>query len=194
MHPSLEEGDLILGVSPFLENSSHNRCLSIRMPILNNSIHKCDIVTFKIGDSTFVKRVVGLPGDTIHFSDGIAFINNSIEQCTPLIFIKCDVNIEKSEVFNFIHDEIDSEWHYISKNKIRLALNLDSYLTLKARFKNEIRIIENVSSKHTYYDQYIVGKDSVFVLGDNRMRSYDSRYFGPIPYKIVTSKVISVYK
>jgi signal peptidase I len=38
-----------------------------------------------------------------------------------------------------------------------------------------------------------VPRDAVFVLGDNRARSYDSRHFGVVPLKSVVGRVLTIY-
>ncbi len=40
---------------------------------------------------------------------------------------------------------------------------------------------------------FTIGKDEIFVLGDNRNNSYDSRYFGPILKSDVFGKVFFIY-
>lgn len=43
------------------------------------------------------------------------------------------------------------------------------------------------------FPKHTVGSGDVFVLGDNRDHSYDSRYFGDIPDRAVIGKVIAIY-
>ena len=52
----------------------------------------------------------------------------------------------------------------------------------------------NKSERPIYSGQvYKIGKDEIFVMGDNRNDSYDSRYFGPINKDEVFGKVFLIY-
>lgn len=42
----------------------------------DHSYERFDIVVFKYNDSKLVKRVIGLPGETISYKDNILYINN----------------------------------------------------------------------------------------------------------------------
>ena len=44
-----------------------------------------------------------------------------------------------------------------------------------------------------YMQEIILGQDEYFVIGDNRLLFSDSRFFGPITYNAIVSKVIARY-
>lgn len=51
--------------------------VGLRM-IDRDSIARGTPVLFKHGDATFVKRVIGLPGDTVSFEDGAVYIDGEV--------------------------------------------------------------------------------------------------------------------
>ena len=127
MEPTIMVNEKVLGYkTPYLGKNC-----SSTMP------ERGDIITFKgrYEDKIFIKRVIGLPGDSINFKSGKVTING--EPYT-------DYGVGISE-------PIDPSIQF----------------------------------------PYIVPDESVFVLGDNRENSADSRVMGAIPIYEITSKVFA---
>jgi signal peptidase I len=101
-----------------------------------------DIVVFHAPDGTdYIKRVIGLPGDSIEYKNDILYINGKA------------------------YNE-----PYLEKYKKTL---IGGTLT------------DSFTLKETAVGSDTVPKDCLFVMGDNRRKSKDSRYIGAIPMKKV---------
>ncbi|MFC7684815.1 signal peptidase I [Ureibacillus sp. GCM10028918] len=107
-----------------------------------SEINRFDQVVFEAPyeDEYYIKRVIGLPGDTVEMKEDILLINNE-EYEESYVNRDNDNPFQKRVTENFTLEEI------------------------------------------TGYDT--VPKGYLFVLGDNRLRSSDSRHFGLIPVESV---------
>jgi len=118
-----------------------------------------DLVVFKTpadNRTDYIKRLIGLPGDTVQFIDGKLFLNNSKIQ-------RKKTNIEY---------------------KIRcgsLLLNVDSYEETLPNGKKYIVVFKKQGS-YMNSDKFKVPVDHYFFLGDNRDCSRDSRYLSSVGY------------
>lgn len=97
----------------------------------------------------YIKRIIGLPGDTIKYVDDQLYING---------------------------EKVQEPYLKPFKRKLSKEQKLTENFTLKDK-----------TGKKT------VPKGFVFVLGDNRMQSMDSRHFGFVPIKDVVGKVNLLY-
>jgi signal peptidase I len=96
-----------------------------------------DVVIFKYPvdpKKNYVKRVVGLPGDTVEIRDGVVYVNGG-----------------------------------------RLT---ETY---------------KINEAHGSYGPETVKSDKLFVLGDNRDQSNDSRFWGELPIANVQAKAVMLY-
>ncbi|HSX20616.1 MAG TPA: signal peptidase I [Gammaproteobacteria bacterium] len=153
MKPTLMEGDLII-VDKF--------SLGLRIPILGLRLtggqpQRGDVVVFRgeVGGETagIIKRIVGLPGDHIQYSNRTLYING-----TPAT--QYDISVAQDVLSNGASEKV-----------IRATEDLGS------KKHNIIMSLHNNDDGFKYED-LIVPKDSYFVLGDNRSNSHDSRYWG----------------
>jgi signal peptidase I len=92
----------------------------------------------------FIKRVVGIEGDTIEVKEKKLYVN----------------------------DELQNEPHVVHKDNAVIPAHV---------------------TKRDYYGPQQVPKDMLFVMGDNRDRSADSRFWGFVPLSKVKGKAFLIY-
>jgi signal peptidase I len=111
---------------------------------------------------TVLKRIIGLPGDEIHLSEGIVYVNG-----TAIPKTECPSDVPGERIFTETLD--GTTWRTLESG----------------------RTLENVAWANWSPDgvPYKVPTGMVFVLGDHRDNSTDSRVFGDVPMGFVTGKV-----
>ncbi len=184
MIPTLQVGDFIL-VNKFT--------YGIRLPIINKKIiqlnnpQRGDVMVFRYPENPsldYIKRVVGLPGDTVEYSHKKLTINGVVQPQVP----KGEYNYTEQDL-NFVHTEKSQESfgerkHDVIVNPERPTLFLSSVAEFPGR--------ENC----TYDDELvrcIVPENSYFMMGDNRDNSRDSRYWGFVPDNQIVGKAFLVW-
>jgi signal peptidase I len=112
-----------------------------------------------------VKRVVGLPGDTIEMRDGVIYRNGK-----GVSHISQGACKDRPDAGPFGCEWIEEK---LGKHIYRTSQNLESPRTTRSGIK--------------------LGEGEIYVLGDHRDRSNDSRALGPIPISRVKGRVLSIY-
>ncbi len=135
----------------------------VRIPFTKNWLmgpslpERGDVVVFKSKNDAnlfLVKRVVGLPGDTIHMDEkGFLRVNS-----TPFVYER---TLESNEEFD-VYIEGNGEKSY----------------RIQMRHEGEQRP-----------QSFEVPEDSLFMMGDNRDFSSDSRFWGPLPLNNIMGKL-----
>lgn len=110
----------------------------------------------------YVKRVIGLPGEKIEIKNGILYINDQA--------IETAVDMKSSE----------------SENP-----NVDVFDIYKESYESKVyRVIRKKQlGKESMFGPITVPDQHVFVLGDNRDASDDSRYWGTVPFSYLHGQV-----
>jgi signal peptidase I len=176
MEPTIKVGDRLL---------AFKLAYNLKIPFTDmvvmewKQVQRGDIIVFrypKDPDIDYVKRVVGVAGDRIEVVDDILYING-----------------QKQE--------------RVDKNDTRALLDdIDDTKDVKLLYEETLMgtphwVMQNIPSARRFSrnswppagsEPYIVPKDSVFVMGDNRDNSTDSRVWGEVPLSYVRGKALFV--
>ncbi|MEX0738010.1 MAG: signal peptidase I [Pseudohongiella sp.] len=164
MIPTLEVGDFIL------VNKYH---YGLRLPVVgtkivaNNEPERGEVMVFipPHDDSYFIKRVVGLPGDTIEYEDKVLRVNGEL----------VDVDII---------DEVNIE----TAGGLRPGVLFNETL---GDTPHQAQII--TQGNRNSRTQWVVPPGHYFMMGDNRDNSADSRVWGPVPEENIVGKAFAVW-
>ena len=162
MEPNLLVGDRLFVTKFTYGYSKHSFPFSppiFKDRILFNKPNRGDVVVFKTpadNRTDYIKRLIGLPGDTIQFINGNLYVN-------------------QIQIFKDIKSRNDKTH---CGNKI-LDVN-----TFEEKFDNNVKFKTVYSNEYTFQnsDQFLVPEKHYFFLGDNRDCSKDSRFLTSVGY------------
>ena len=174
MKPNLLEGDFIFVSKWSYGYSKHSFPFSLKLipnKIFSKLPKRGDVAVFKTPQDNrtdYIKRVIGLPGDKIRVIDGQIEINGDLilrKITKPFIDKRNNENKSKRKYVEFFF------------NKEIEVLDL---------FDNGINTPDNTRL-------FIVKEDHVFVMGDNRDNSADSRMIGQVPLENLVGKAQFIF-
>lgn len=168
MMPTLLVGDFIL---------VNKYAYGLRLPVLNTKILDIghpkhgDVVVFRFPkDPTtdYIKRVIGVPGDTIRYFNKQLFLNGKL------------VVSEKQGVYQGTCSGVTSS------GNTHLTEDLDGV-------KHSILLDYSEQTALDYEQEVIIKEGEYFVMGDNRDNSNDSRRWGTVPEANLVGKAVIVW-
>jgi signal peptidase I len=154
-----------------------------RLPRLR-SPQRGDVVVFQWPEDpskNFVKRLVGLPGDTLMMRDGTLYVGGRPLHERYVTHTEPDVD-PTFEEFRWQRD-------YVVRSAVAAP-------PTAAATRGAAMLAGRDPGDHPSRNNWgplIVPRDSYFVLGDNRDNSLDSRYWGFVPDSLVRGRPMLVY-
>jgi signal peptidase I len=132
-----------------------------------------DVVVFKFpqdNDVNYIKRVIGLPGETIELRDKVVYVDGKPLDVEPIEGKEIMADMDdrfKIENLKFFHTETGHHDHVIQTDA-------DKFYTKS-------------------YGPTVVPAGNYFVMGDNRDFSSDSRSWGTVRFNLIKGKAVLVW-
>jgi signal peptidase I len=195
MHPTLREGDHLV-VNKLLYR--------LRAP------RRGEIIVFRAprdadpAEPEYIKRLIGLPGDTIEVKEGyvevegIRYSHAEIRGILGVPDSDSEAN-EKAEVpLRLTPDGIHAGNQTVSASEFAVRVSRrDAPVTIHPGqvLRNGVPLIEDHVAEDPEYhlDPYTIPEGSYFVLGDNRNQSHDSHEWQSLPANRVIGRAEAVF-
>lgn len=166
MRPTILEGDRI-----FVNKLAYD----LKVPFTTRHIaewsnpQRGDIVVFfsPHDEMRLVKRVIGLPGDTLELRDNALLLNGSPVAYQPIAEeLLRDIPVAERVGRFFVSEQLPGQSHAVAGNPILPAMRS--------------------------FPPYRVPEGQYFMMGDNRDDSFDSRYWGPVERKRIVGRATTI--
>lgn len=115
----------------------------------------------------YIKRVIGLPGDKVQLIDNVVYLNDQPLPRRPL------------GAGSFANRDTDG-WLKVSAAQFEERLGAHTYTVLQEQGAT--------AGRHGTMPPFKVPADHLFVMGDNRDHSHDSRVWGAVPMRHVIGR------
>ncbi len=200
------------GTTPYSIPLTSIRIPHIRVPGFR-SVHRGDVIVFdwpgerdlkgKPPQTWYLKRCIGLPGDTILIKNRIVTVNGEVFPNPPnLKYLRSEPippGVPRSVLFprgsSFNEDNYGPI--VVPKKGMKIQLNASNFQAWDVFIYREGHQAE-LRGDEVYIDgkpatEYTVERDYAFGMGDNRDDSLDSRFWGFIPMEDIIGTPMIVY-
>ena len=187
----------------------------LNIPLLpERQIRRGDIVVFKFPrtpETNFVKRVIGLPGDTVEYDarTNTVYINGQ-QLPERRVFVEPQYNNDDASQLEPVRTDADAQgaqwtvYYYQNDHESVAASFNDDSAKYGARqpFKvpvkgepvpDEIRSDPQLQRIYDSDDDGLYDSDQYFCMGDNRDNSLDSRFWWTVPRSSIVGRAMFVY-
>lgn len=209
MVPTLYTGDFI---------AVNKYAYGVRLPLTYNKILDTgspkhgDVMVFRYPENPsiyYIKRLIGLPGDSVSYSNGQLSIN--------------DVPVDTKSVTFDANDELTSQLYNAGQIAPGQVLSESEAAQMGQQEEQQAQYFEEVQGDNKHLVRYLPGLDSAqyapflqqqspevvsslgtqwritvpqgqyFVMGDNRDRSADGRFWGFVPDENLAGKAVYIW-
>lgn len=174
MIPTLQVGDHIF-VNKFI--------YGIRIPWTNLKFgtsyrkpRRGEVIVFiypKEPDKDFIKRIVAVEGDTVEVRDNVLYVNG---QPVPRQYVAEDECVYED------FEEATGRWRPQDCERYLETLDGNQYTTVFDR-----------NGRQNRFSPTKIPPGHVFVMGDNRDNSHDSRFWGFVPFDMIKGKAMVIW-
>jgi len=153
----------------------------------------------------YIKRCVGLPGDTITIVDKVLYVNGELFPPPPKMKFLNPVPTPKGignpyifpKFSNFNEDNYGPLYVPKKGDTVQLSIdNIEQYRTLINREygREVVKIIgDEITIDGVPAKTYVIKKNYYFMMGDNRDDSADSRFWGYVPEDLIIGEPLIIY-
>lgn len=180
MKPGLIAGDYIFVSKYSFGYSRYSFPLGLKIfsgRIFAKKPQRGDVIVFKLPKNPkihYIKRLIGLPGDTVRIKDSVIYINNKVAVL---------------RTNQYIFKDSQEEYSIISK-----SYN-ENFLPEFSKNQEEYQVMEQRETLQDNTKEFVVPADNYFFMGDNRDNSEDSRFetVGFVPFENFVGKAEIIF-
>ncbi len=131
--------------------------------------------------TNYIKRVIGLPGETVEFKDNKVYINGTLLPEHRLVSPDPRVDTTSIKANELEPKKADEKWS-VTYSDYSMEIIKDGKSVIDKDMKYGIA-----------NGKMQVPENQYFVMGDNRNNSLDSRYWGFVPRELIIGQALFVY-